>query len=158
MKPLSITKFGAAVLALNPGLINPPQKTVVISAPGDTAALLRAVSSQIPAPAPKKARKPRQPTKTEIAAREFLLRTGRYSEVRWNSLTFTLENGHRYTPDLVAVLKDDPQALTVFEVKGSYRLGSLQRSRLAFDQARIEWPMFRFVWMERRKDGSWNCS
>ena len=40
------------------------------------------------------------------------------------------------------------------EVKGGYALHSHQRARLAFDQARVEFP-FRWVWAVRGKQG-WN--
>ena len=152
MKPIPLHKLGAAVLAANAHLLGTVPGVTVAHTPGGTAA-----TNCRPAPAPKRGRKPRQPTKTESAAREFLLRTGLYREVRWNSLTFALANGHRYTPDLVCIRKDD-QALTIVEVKGNYRLGSLQRSHLAFDQAKLEWPMFTFAWMERQKDGTWRTS
>jgi len=157
MKPIPLHKLGAAVLAANAHLLNPPPppNRVAICAPGYGPAFTNIIAGQIPAQAPNKSRKPRQPTKTESAAREFLLRTGLYREVRWNCMALILANGHRYTPDFVGIRQDDPTALTVFEVKGTYRLCSLQRSRLAFDQARIEWPMFTFAWMERQKDGTW---
>ena len=152
MKPIPLHKLGAAVLAANAHLLGTSPGGIV-----KYTSTRPIISDQSPTQAPKKARKPRQPTKTESAAREFLLRTGLYREVRWNSLTFALANGHRYTPDLVCIRKDD-QALTIVEVKGNYRLGSLQRSHLAFDQAKLEWPMFTFAWMERQKDGTWRTS
>lgn len=100
----------------------------------------------------KKTRGKRQPTKTEAAAIEYLKRLPDVVDVRFNPMSLHLANGHRYTPDASFIRYGD---LHIVEVKGSYRLGSLQRSRLAYDQARIEWPMFTFWWMERQKDGTW---
>lgn len=89
------------------------------------------------------------PTKTEAEfARCYLVGKG----ARFEVLTFRFANGHRYTPDWVYV---EAGRLVCVEVKGSYRLGSYQRARLAFDQAVIEWPGVRWVWAERCKDETW---
>lgn len=91
----------------------------------------------------------RVPTKTEAEyARAYL--AGK--DARYEAITFRLANGHRYTPDWSYW---DDGALVCVEVKGSYRLGSYQRARLAFDQARIEFPAVRFVWAEKQKDHNW---
>ena len=103
-----------------------------------------------PAMAPRNAKK-RQPTKTEERYnRECLGGAGRFE-----GLTVRLQNGHRYTPDYVVVVQN--RAIECHEVKGAYRLGSYQRARLAFDQARTELPWFRWVWAELTKDG-WRVS
>lgn len=94
------------------------------------------------------------PNKTEAEYRRMFIdtrRAGRAS-VAFEGLTFRLANGHRYTPDWVYV---DGGRLVCVEVKGSYRLGSYQRARLAFDQAVVEWPDVRWIWAERCEDGSW---
>ena len=91
----------------------------------------------------------REPTKTEAAyARTYL--TGKAA--RYEALTFLLANGHRYTPDWSWWQGGH---LWAVEVKGSYRLGSYQRARLAFDQVRIDFPDVHWLWAERRKDGTW---
>lgn len=93
----------------------------------------------------------RKMTKTEA---EFMSRLaaiyGREC-VHFEGITLRMANGHRYTPDFV--IRHDA-GLTLYEVKGGYRLGSYQRARLAFDQARVEWPCWSFVWAEKR-DGKW---
>lgn len=89
------------------------------------------------------------PTKTEAEyARLHLAGKG----ARFEALVFRFANGHRYTPDWSYI---EDGRLVCIEVKGSFRLGSYQRARLAFDQAAVEWPGVRWVWAERRKDGSW---
>jgi hypothetical protein len=75
--------------------------------------------------------------------------------VRFESMTLRLANGHRYTPDFVVRHGD---RLAIYEVKGSYRLHSHGRARLAFDQARTEWPMWSWVWAEKQKDGTFKVS
>ena len=74
---------------------------------------------------------------------------------RFEALVFRLANGHRYTPDWVYV---EGGRLVCVEVKGSRRLGSYQRARVAFDQVVVEWPDARWIWAERRGDGSWHVS
>lgn len=99
-------------------------------------------------PKPPRARqgpkKTKGPNKTELRYLrenvEPLGETGHYE-----GLTFRLANGHRYTPDWVYVAPATG-SLTCVEVKGAYRFGSHQRARLAFDQARLEWPSITWVW------------
>ena len=89
------------------------------------------------------------PTKTELDyARIYLAGLN----ARYEAITLRLDNGHRYTPDWV--YWQDGQLCCV-EVKGSYRLGSYQRARLAFDQARLDFPDINFTWAERKTDGGW---
>ena len=88
------------------------------------------------------------PTKTEAAYRQQQL-SG--MDARYEALIFRLANGHRYTPDWVCVAPDG--RITCHEVKGSYRLGSYQRARMAFDQARLEWPAITWIWAEKTKTG-----
>lgn len=90
-------------------------------------------------------------TKTEAEAKRMHCPP----DARFEPLTFTMANGHRYTPDF-AWWQDG--RLHCLEAKGSYKLGSYQRARLAFDQAKVEFPDVRWVWAERRKDGSWRIS
>ena len=97
------------------------------------------------------------PNKTELEYRRMFIEPQRdvLISVAFEGLTFRLANGHRYTPDWVYV---DGGRLVCVEVKGAYRLGSYQRARLAFDQARIEWPGVRWIWAERCADGNWRLS
>jgi hypothetical protein len=94
----------------------------------------------------------RGPTKTEL---EFARRHLAGKAARFEALAFRLANGHRYTPDWVYV---EGGRLVCVEVKGSRRLGSYQRARVAFDQAVVEWPGVRWIWAERSEDGSWRVS
>ena len=91
------------------------------------------------------------PTKTEMAYRSRYLG----DNTRFQGVTFRMANGHRYTPDWVTM---DGDRMTCIEVKGSYRLGSYQRARLAFDQARIEWPGVTWIWAELSESGEWTVT
>lgn len=90
-------------------------------------------------------------TKTEREYLALLLRTHGENDVVFQGITLRMKNGHKYTPDFVVYEWD---RISLHEVKGGYRLGSYQRARLAFDQARVEWPMFSFWWAEKR-NGEW---
>jgi hypothetical protein len=108
-------------------------------------------------PAVKVARTKPKMTRVEAEYEAILVaRHGRDSVV-FEGLTLRLKNGHRYTPDLV-VMDGKSVAVsrvTLVEVKGPYKLQSYQRARLAFDQSRVEYPCFDFVWAQKRRDGSW---
>jgi hypothetical protein len=105
-----------------------------------------------PAPVSRATGGRRVPNKTEAEfRRQYLAGKG----ARFEAITFRFANGHRYTPDWVYV---EGGRLVCVEVKGSYRLGSHQRARLAFDQAAVEWPDARWIWAERRKDGTWQVA
>lgn len=92
------------------------------------------------------------PTQTEAEfARCYL--AGKVA--RFEALVFRLANGHRYTPDWVYV---EGGRLVCVEVKGSRRLGSYQRARMAFDQAVVEWADVRWIWAECCDDGSWRVN
>jgi len=102
---------------------------------------------------PAKSKTSKGPNKTELAyRREVLERNPAIERIRFAPMTLVMENGHRYTPDWVFNIGDK---LHCVEVKGSYKLGSYQRARLAFDQARVEFPEFTWIWAERQKDRSW---
>jgi hypothetical protein len=90
----------------------------------------------------------RGPSKTEMEyERRFLAGAG----ARFEGVSFRMANGHRYTPDWVVCAAG---RLTCHEVKGGFRLGSYQRARLAFDQAKVEFPDVTWVWAEKR-NGEW---
>ena len=81
------------------------------------------------------------PNKTEATYRDERLRG---LDARYEALTFRMANGHRYTPDWVVFRDGVPVAC--HEVKGSYRMHSHGRARLAFDQARAEFPGLTWEW------------
>jgi len=70
---------------------------------------------------------------------------------KFEGITLKMENGHRYTPDFYVCAGNN--VLELHEVKGSYQLHSHGRARLAFDQARVEYPAFKFVWATKTKEG-----
>ncbi len=133
---------------------NLPMSVIACMRPADRKALGLAVPVSMTPPTPRtaaqRARSGRGgPTKTEAEyARRYLGGKG----ARFEALVFRFANGHRYTPDWTYL---ENERLVCVEVKGSYRLESYQRARLAFDQAVVEWPGVRWVWAERRKDGTW---
>jgi len=70
---------------------------------------------------------------------------GEITNIKFHPVIFYMDNGHRYTPDFSYLAGG--RACFV-EVKGSYRLQSYRSARLAFDQARLEWPCFSWLWVE----------
>lgn len=96
-------------------------------------------------------------TKTEMEYERIYLRDLPH---KFEGITLRMENSHRYTPDFFVVGHEDEDArgiqqrrLELHEVKGSYKLHSHGRARLAFDQCAKEFPMFKFVWATKTKDG-----
>lgn len=102
----------------------------------------------------RKDRKPKGPNKTEQRFnREVLGGEGRYE-----AITLRLPGGSRYTPDFLTALFDPlthQYDTHVYEVKGTYRLGSHGRALTAFREARSAFPFLSFHWYERQKDGTW---
>ena len=100
------------------------------------------------------------PNKTEAEYRRLFiaprLADGVFTGCWFEGLSFRMANGHRYTPDWVCTYPDG--RLVCIEVKGAYRFGSHQRARLAFDQARIEWPGVAWIWAVRGKRGAWETN
>ena len=88
------------------------------------------------------------PNKTESLYRDRYLG----ESARYEALSLRMSNGHRYTPDWVVIRNG---RIECHEVKGSYRMHSHQRARLAFDQAAVEFPCFVFVWAEMNKEREW---
>jgi len=88
-------------------------------------------------------------TKTECEYLQIFLYG---KDARFEALTFKMANGHKYTPDFVVFESGIPKEC--YEVKGSYRLQTYQRSRLAFDQCRHEFHGLKWVWAEKKK-GEW---
>jgi hypothetical protein len=89
----------------------------------------------------------RGPNKTEL---DYQRRHLRGMDARYEALTFRMANGHRYTPDWVVFVDGKPVAC--HECKGGYALHSQQRARLAFDQARVEFPGLCWVWAVCRQE------
>jgi hypothetical protein len=88
------------------------------------------------------------PNKTEANYRITCLRG---LDARYESLTFRMSNGHRYTPDFVIFHEGKPVAC--HECKGGYALHSQQRARLAFDQCAKEFPGLAWVWAVKTPQG-----
>lgn len=98
----------------------------------------------VPPDTPKPPRGRKGPNKTEARyEREVLAPQGIIA--RYEGTTFKLMNGHRYTPDWVFC--DSSGRAVCVEVKGPYRFHSHQRARVMFDQAKIEWPAFVWIWV-----------
>lgn len=97
-------------------------------------------------------RRGRGPNKTEAAYRvQVLDRRGDVAAIHYEGLTLRMANGHRYTPDWMVVTAGG--RIECHEVKGGHALHSQQRARLAFDQARVEFPWLAWTWATRTKDG-----
>jgi len=86
----------------------------------------------------------RVPNKTESEYQRHHLQG---MDARFEALTFRMANRHRYTPDWVVFTATGN--IECHEVKGGYALGSEQRARLAFDQARVEFPWIVWVWAKK---------
>lgn len=98
-----------------------------------------------------------EPNKTEAAyRREVLGRRTDVAAIHFEGLTFRMANGHKYTPDWIVVTTGG--RIECHEVKGGYALGSEQRAKLAFDQARIEFPWLAWVWARRDTGGQWTVT
>ena len=99
----------------------------------------------------KQNRKPKKlgMTKTEARFLKHLLDIG--IKPKYEGVTFKMANGHRYTPDFV--WWDETGLMFVVEVKGSYKLQTYQRARLAFDQCAEEFQEVVFEWWEEQKKG-----
>ena len=89
-------------------------------------------------------------SKTEMEYERIYLRDRLH---KFEGITLKMSNGHRYTPDFFVWGEEYDDGLECHEVKGAFRLGSYGRAKLAFDQCRAEYPMFRFVWSTKTKDG-----
>lgn len=93
--------------------------------------------------------KRREQNKTELEYnRRYLKGEGLYETV-----TFHLPGGSRYTPDYLTV--DTQGRITLHEVKGSYRLHSHGRARTAFRECAAAFPMFGWVWATRQSSGEY---
>ena len=96
-----------------------------------------------------------QRNKTEASYEALLTARHHAGEVAWfrfEGLKLRLADNTFYTPDFAVMLADGQ--IECHEVKGGYRLQSYQRARLAFDQARVEFPWLAWTWATR-SDGGW---
>ena len=98
----------------------------------------------------------RQPNKSELEYGQILQAEFPGAQIMYEGLTLRMQNGHKYTPDWIVI---DPFGILCVEVKvrgkDGFRHGSYQRARLAFDQAKLDWPVFAFRWAEKSK-GEWS--
>lgn len=150
-KPVNLAEVSDATKAANPGIWQAlPQtgpfgpKTHTKTGNSKKAAKENVLDSLV-----KSSRK--GPNKTETLFRFKHL--GAHANVKYEAITFNLANGHRYTPDFCYFLESGE--MCCIEVKGKHKLGSYQRARLAFDQAKVEFPRITFVWVEEQKDETW---
>ena len=102
----------------------------------------------IPSLSPSGGRKSLGPNKTEADYQRYHLRG---QDARYEAISFRMTNGHRYTPDWVVFV--DGRPAECHECKGGYALHSHQRARLAFDQARVEFPGLKWVWATKTTEG-----
>jgi len=72
----------------------------------------------------------------------------------FEGMTLRMANGHKYTADWM-VVKADGSILLVEIKNAAYQHASYGRSKLAFNQCRVEYPMFSYRWAEKEK-GSWS--
>ena len=80
--------------------------------------------------------------KGELAYHRLLQSEFPGREIRFEGISFRLTSGTRYTPDFT--VWNGAELLLVVEVKGSFRLGSADRSALAFKETAAAWPFIRF--------------
>ena len=80
-----------------------------------------------------------------------LLSTGTITGVKYGGPSLPLDNGHRYTCDWTYL--DNEGRRHCVEVKGPYKLRSERSARFAFDQAVLEYPDMKFLWVRQTKSG-----
>lgn len=112
-----------------------------------------AVSTQTDTTPPPKRGKPNK-TESEYG-RRLALEYG--VEPRFEAITFRLKCGHAYTPDWFVPLSDGRMLCVEVKARGKngFRHPSYQRAKLAFSQAKLDFPQFIWVWAEKCK-GEWD--
>ena len=99
-----------------------------------------------------------KPNKTELSYSVMLGYEFPGCRIAFEGITFKLDNGHRYSPDWIV---HTPDGILCVEVKArgtnGHRLPSYQRAKLAYDQAKIDFPEFQWRWAEKC-GGIWNVS
>jgi hypothetical protein len=133
-----------------------PYNVIVISKTTGKRATLPEMAEQMPPlveeqpPIGKKQTK----TETEYGARLSFEFPG--CKIRFEPIALTLENGHRYRPDWLVHLPCG--GILLVEVKnGGFQHASYGRSKMAFNQARIDFPTFRYRWAEKCQ-GAWTVT
>jgi hypothetical protein len=107
-------------------------------------------------PAPAKEIRKRQPNKTETEYGYRLSLEFPGCKIVFEGITLRLDCGAKYTADWCTHLPDGK--ILLCEVKNSgYKHASHGRSRLAFSQAKIDFPQFIFRWCSKDKTG-WSIS
>ena len=124
-----------------------PRRDTSLATP-DTIATPDGSTAGAKTPKAPRARKGRLPNKTETNYRDIYLRG---KDARFETLTFHMSNGHRYTPDWCVF--EDGRTVEVIEVKGGYALHSQQRARLAVDQGAKEFPGLKWGWAVKTSKG-----
>lgn len=90
------------------------------------------------------------PNKTESSYGNLLALEFPGCKIVFEGIRLRLDNGDIYTPDWVV---HAPDGLLLVEVKNAaYKHASYGRSKMAFKQCRIDWPMFGYRWAEKDKD------
>ena len=120
--------------------------------------------SPIPSPAPKDDLQPQsepesqKQTKTEMEYGRMLGYEFPGSKILPWGITLRMENGHKYTPDYLVMLPDKYLLVEVKQRgKDGFRQNSYQRAKVAFDQCRVEFKLFRYRWAEKHC-GMWAIS
>lgn len=75
-----------------------------------------------------------------------------YSVVIYEPFSMWCAGGLRYTPDFLIVKGEQ---VIIVEVKGSYRLQSEGRARLAFLSCSERYNKLLFLWAKREREGHW---
>jgi len=95
-----------------------------------------------------------RPNKTEAEYGRMLQVEFPGCEVVYEGITLKLRNNLKYTGDWAVKLPDN--GILIVEVKNSaYKHASYGRSKMAYKDAQIDWPMFKFRWAEKHK-GLWD--
>ncbi len=91
----------------------------------------------------------RRPNLNEAAFRRLHIPTDA-THVRYEAISLRVTGTHRYTPDWTWY--DAVGRLHADEVKGPFPLPSQRSARLAYDQARIDYPEISFRWATQQDD------
>jgi hypothetical protein len=105
----------------------------------------------LPSPRPVKPAKVKQGPTMNSTEREYARTYLAGKDVRFEGYPLKMANGHTYTADFAVYVGG--VVVELHEVKGGYTMPSQQRSRLAFDQCRVEYPLIKFIWAKKSKKG-----
>ena len=95
-------------------------------------------------------------TKTEIEAGNMLKMEFPDSNIIPWGLTLRMGNNHKYTPDYLVQPVNGKMLLVEVKQRGKngFRQYSYQRAKLAFNQCKVEYNLFKYRWMEKH-NGEW---